>query len=276
MMSPVKGPSQEASNLTKNNYPSYKSVTDPDVQNMDIFHVERLWINDKGERFAFGYHYLRPNETFHEASRKFFRNEVFRIPIYEVLPLDTIWRQCWVMDLATFAKGRPLNAVEEHVYICEFRVDKKARLFDKIPKASSKSNSKSKFPAICTKWFAFHTFDLKLKPIRDFTPHEVPEKWKSALSAPRSSKNPTAADSENNHHTNSEKSTKTVKKNASKPVLKIRCRERLEMTLQRLLTRLPNAQDPVDLSHLLTSLDSELAGGNFKTRPKRKLMNHHA
>ena len=170
MMSPVKGPSQEASNLTKNNYPSYKSVTgQADTEDMDIFRVERLWINEKGERFAFGYHYLRPNETFHEASRKFFRNEVFRIPIYEVLPLDTIWKQCWVMDLPTYCKGRPIGAVEEHVYICEYRVDKKAHLFDKIPKSNSKSNSKSKFPPTCTKWFAFDTFDLKLKPVRTYT-----------------------------------------------------------------------------------------------------------
>ena len=168
MMSPVKGPSQEASKLS--NYPSYKNMPeDSNVANMDIFRVERLWINNKGERFAFGYHYLRPNETFHEASRKFFRNEVFRIPIYEVLPLDSIWKQCWVMDLANFSKGRPKGAVEEHVYICEYRVDKKARLFDKIPKSSSKSNSKNKFPAICTKWFAFDSFDIKLKPIRSYT-----------------------------------------------------------------------------------------------------------
>ena len=91
-----------------------------------------------GERFAFGYHYLRPNETYHEPTRKFFRNEVFRIPIYEVLPLETIWQQCWVMDIPTFCKGRPIGSVEEHVYICEYRVDKKARLFDKIPKTSGK------------------------------------------------------------------------------------------------------------------------------------------
>ena len=168
MMSPVKGPSQEASKLC--NYPSYKDMPEhSSVENMDIFRVERLWINNKGERFAFGYHYLRPNETFHEASRKFFRNEVFRIPIYEVLPLDSIWKQCWVLDLATFCKGRPKGALEEDVYICEYRVDKKARLFDKIPKSSSKSNSKNKFPAICTKWFAFDSFDIKLKPVRSYT-----------------------------------------------------------------------------------------------------------
>ena len=122
-----------------------------------------------GERFAFGYHYLRPNETYHEPTRKFFRNEVFRIPIYEVLPLETIWQQCWVMDIPTFCKGRPIGSVEEHVYICEYRVDKKARLFDKIPKTSGKGKkSKSNDLSFCTKWFAFDTFDVRLKPSRNY------------------------------------------------------------------------------------------------------------
>ena len=57
-----------------------------------------------GQKFAFGFHYLRPHETFHEPSRKFFDNEVFRVPLYEVLPLDTIWKQCWVMDPSTFCR----------------------------------------------------------------------------------------------------------------------------------------------------------------------------
>ena len=52
MMSPGKGPSQQANNhhnnKAKNNYPSYKSVTNPNTGDMDIFHVERLWINNKG------------------------------------------------------------------------------------------------------------------------------------------------------------------------------------------------------------------------------------
>ena len=122
--------------------------------------IERLWTNEAGEKFAFGHHYLRPHETFHEPSRKFFNNEVFRVPIHEVLPIDTIWKQCWVLDIPTFGRGRPIGAVEEHVYICEYRVDKTARLFNKI--------SKPKYPT-CTKWFAFDLFDHKLKPQRCFT-----------------------------------------------------------------------------------------------------------
>ena len=105
-ISPIKGPSKEAESLHAGNYPTYKSV-DADLvstQDMDIFRVERLWVNEAGKKFAFGYHYLRPHETFHEPSRKFYDNEVFRVPLYEVLPLDTIWKQCWVMDPFTFCR----------------------------------------------------------------------------------------------------------------------------------------------------------------------------
>merc|ERR1719422_810715 len=135
-ISPIKGPSKVAASLLSGNYPTYKTVVEDRVkvstQDMDIFRVERLWINEAGKKFAFGYHYLRPHETFHEPSRKFYDNEVFRVPLYEVLPLDTIWSQCWVMDPTTFCRDRPNEAREEHVYICEYRVDKTARLFNKI------------------------------------------------------------------------------------------------------------------------------------------------
>jgi len=115
----------------------------------------------RGERFAFGHHYLRPHETYHEPTRKFFSNEVMRVPLYEVVPLDLIWGQCWVLDLNTYCKGRPVGAPEEHVYVCEYRVDKSARLFSKVAKPSR--------PPICTKSYAFDYFDTRLKPVRTYT-----------------------------------------------------------------------------------------------------------
>ncbi len=133
---------------------------DVTTDDMDILRVERLWIDSKGDRFAFGMHYLRPHETFHEPTRKFFHNEVFRVSLYEVLPLDTIWGRCSVLDPTAFGKGRPLDVMEKDVYICEYRVDKSARLFYKMPKPkTSIANQKS----------AFYTFDHRLKPQRTFT-----------------------------------------------------------------------------------------------------------
>lgn len=95
---------------------------------------------------------------------RFFPNEVMRVPLYEVVPIELIMSPCWVLDLNTYCKGRPLGATEEHVYICEYRVDKTARLFSKI--------SKSKYP-VCTKSYAFDRFDVRLKISRTYTPHEL-------------------------------------------------------------------------------------------------------
>ena len=171
-ISPIKGPSKQAASLLSGQYPTYRTV-DPSLVNandMDIFRVERLWVNEAGHKFAFGFHYLRPHETFHEPSRRFFDNEVFRVPLYEVLPLDTIWAECWVTDPITFCRGRPLAAKEPDLYICDFRVDKTARLFNKI--------SKAKYPT-CTKSYTFHHFDMHLRVTRSYQPHEVPDKFKS-------------------------------------------------------------------------------------------------
>lgn len=87
-----------------------------------------------------------------------------RVPLYEAVPVDLIIRHCWVLDLNTFCKGRPIEATEEHIYICEYRVDKTARLFSKA--------SKSKFP-ICTKSYAFEKFDVRLKVSRTYVPHDL-------------------------------------------------------------------------------------------------------
>lgn len=64
---------------------------------------------NRGERLAYGHYYIRPHETFHEASRKFFQCEVVRVPLYEVLTLDYIVGICCVMDSHTFSLVRDFN-----------------------------------------------------------------------------------------------------------------------------------------------------------------------
>jgi histone-lysine N-methyltransferase ASH1L len=85
-------------------------------------------------KFAFGHNFYHPHETFHEPSRKFFPNEVFRMPLYEMIPLETIIGSCCVMDLNTYCKGRPKGMREQDIYVCEYRLDKTAHLFYKISK----------------------------------------------------------------------------------------------------------------------------------------------
>ncbi|KAM8920883.1 histone-lysine N-methyltransferase ASH1L [Pelodytes ibericus] len=148
---------------------SYRLLSHINREKLDIFRIEKLWKNEKGERFAFGHHYFRPHETHHSPSRRFYHNELFRVPLYEIIPLEAVVGTCCVLDLYTYCKGRPKGVKEQDVYICDYRLDKSAHLFYKI--------HRNRFP-ICTKSYAFHHFSKKLTPKRDFSPHYVPDNYK--------------------------------------------------------------------------------------------------
>lgn len=148
---------------------SYRLLSHINRDKLDIFRIEKLWKNEKGERFAFGHHYFRPHETHHSPSRKFYHNELFRVPLYEIIPLEAVVGTCCVLDLYTYCKGRPKGVKEQDVYICDYRLDKSAHLFYKI--------HRNRHP-VCTKPYAFEHFPKKLTPKRDFSPHYVPDNYK--------------------------------------------------------------------------------------------------
>lgn len=135
------------------------------LANLDIFQIERMWTDENGKQFVWGHHFYRPQDTYHEPSRKFFVNELCYSPLEEAIPIWAVVGRCWVLDLTTFCKGRPIDAVEEHVYICEYRVDRTASLFSK--------NVRTKF-SVCTRRFAFKSFVTRLKPQRTYQPHGAP------------------------------------------------------------------------------------------------------
>ncbi|XP_066529786.1 histone-lysine N-methyltransferase ASH1L [Hoplias malabaricus] len=148
---------------------SYRLLSHVNREKLDIFRIEKLWKNEKGERFAFGHHYFRPHETHHSPSRRFYHNELFRVPLYEIIPLEAVVGTCCVLDLYTYCKGRPKGVKEQDVYICDYRLDKSAHLFYKI--------HRNRYP-VCTKPYAFNHFPKRLTPKRDFSPHYVPDNYK--------------------------------------------------------------------------------------------------
>ncbi|KAM9385510.1 histone-lysine N-methyltransferase ASH1L isoform 2-T2 [Pholidichthys leucotaenia] len=148
---------------------SYRLLSHVNRDKLDIFRIEKLWKNEKGERFAFGHHYFRPHETHHSPSRRFYQNELFRMPLYEIIPLEAVVGTCCVLDLYTYCKGRPKGVKEQDVYICDYRLDKSAHLFYKI--------HRNRYP-VCTKPYAFNHFSKRLTPKRDFSPHYVPDNYK--------------------------------------------------------------------------------------------------
>ncbi|XP_050293205.1 histone-lysine N-methyltransferase ash1 [Anthonomus grandis grandis] len=219
---------------------TYETIGKIDYSELDIFRIEALWKDkDTGKRFAYGHHYLRPHETFHEPTRKFFPNEVMRVPLYEAVPVELIMEHCWVMDINTFCKGRPIGAKEEHVYICELRVDRGAKMFSKV--------AKSKFP-ICTKSFAFERFEERLKISRTYCPHDVDSSLLKNAGVGRrklEKEKPTSKDCG--------VSTETVAQAAvPAPVAKTPAQQkaRLNKILLNLLSKLPSKQ-AIDVSYLL-------------------------
>lgn len=140
---------------------TYKTIGECQYSECDIFRVQRMWKNPEGNRFVSGHHFYRPEETTTVPNRKFYKNEIVRIPLYEVLPIELVMGRCWVLDPVTYCAGRPIDCDEEsHVYICEFKVDKNARVFTKI--------CRQEYP-VCKKLFAFIKFEQKLKITRNYS-----------------------------------------------------------------------------------------------------------
>ncbi|XP_016771624.1 histone-lysine N-methyltransferase ash1 isoform X2 [Apis mellifera] len=242
---------------------TYKTIQKPDYEQMDIFRIERLWKNAEGERFVFGHHYLRPHETYHEPTRKFYENEVVCAPLYEAVPCDLVAERCWVLDPHTYCKGRPVGSTPEHTYVCEYRVDRAARLFTKVARARHQ---------VCTKPYAFETFPQRIKHYRTYLPHSLEgiqigskmnkEKKKSNNQDVDNNQKSESNENAKTHTKDQQKSSTSKNRRRSNEILPIvtpatsyaqreEQRRRLNNILIGLLQKMPNKKDPLDLSFLL-------------------------
>ena len=141
--------------------PKSESLSEESKSDYIIFRVQHLMINKEGRKLVYGHHYLRPSETYHEPSRKFYVNEVLRSPLNEWVPIEEVKGLCCVLDPNTYCKGRPKGFKEEDVYICEMRTDRNAKSFNKI--------SKQNQFFINTKSYAFDMFAKKLSIKRTYS-----------------------------------------------------------------------------------------------------------
>ena len=64
-----------------------------------------------GDKFAYGYHFARPQDTKHTETRVFFTNELLATPYHEIVPLDAVVSRCCVMDLETYRRGKPKGMI---------------------------------------------------------------------------------------------------------------------------------------------------------------------
>uniref|UniRef100_A0A182QLZ7 Histone-lysine N-methyltransferase n=1 Tax=Anopheles farauti TaxID=69004 RepID=A0A182QLZ7_9DIPT len=260
---------------------TYETIGKIEYSECDIFRVESLWKDKDGRRFVYGHHYLRPHETYHEPTRRFYPNEVMRVPLYEVIPIELVVDRCWVLDPVTFCKGRPVDSSEPHVYICELRVDKSARLFSKISRHSH---------PVCMKSYAFHKFEQKLKIAKTFAPHDlgslahllsIRDKQKkgskkddgsgsghSSVGSGTGNGSGYGGTGGGNHSSGSKKMTPIIQLLPPPPKTLAEKRNRLEQVLSQLMQKLtlnPNALPVVDISYLLTGRGARLRRTNNST-----------
>lgn len=127
-----------------------------------IIRVQHLAIiEDTKQKVLFGHHYIWPSETYHEPTRKFYPNELLRSPLCEWAAVEEVRKLCVILDPSTYVKGHPIGYEPDDIYICEMRVDRKAKSFSRIPKAGH-------FP-VNIKKYAFVAYKEKLKIKRTYS-----------------------------------------------------------------------------------------------------------
>ncbi|XP_033100393.1 protein polybromo-1-like isoform X2 [Anneissia japonica] len=94
--------------------------------------INRVWRDDDGENWLHGNWYLRPNETFHLATRKFLEKEVFKSDYYNKVKFNKVVGRCFVMFVKDYFKNKPEGFPEADIYVCESRYSAKAKAFKKI------------------------------------------------------------------------------------------------------------------------------------------------
>ncbi|XP_021955011.1 uncharacterized protein LOC110851509 [Folsomia candida] len=221
---------------------TYLTAPPLDPEQCDIVKVEQLWKQASGA-FVVGCHYLRPKETFHEPTRRFYPNEILRSPVTEYVPIELIHGRCWVVDPATYCKGRPIDCLEEHLYICEFRVDKTARIFNKIGRAQHTNIQP----------FAFRFFETRVKIQRNVHPHGPPSPdFRQKPIITQATVDRDKGQSKKSEGKKGKRSLNTLERLRLRK-MRTKQADRLESTLSCLHKRVPNffSEDKVDMSGLL-------------------------
>uniref|UniRef100_A0A8C6V0R3 Protein polybromo-1 n=1 Tax=Neogobius melanostomus TaxID=47308 RepID=A0A8C6V0R3_9GOBI len=94
--------------------------------------IERLWEDEKGEKWLFGGWFYRPSETFHVATRKFLEKEVFKGDYYNKVPISKVLGKCVVMFVKDYFKLHPEGFRPEDIHVCESRYTARNKTFKKI------------------------------------------------------------------------------------------------------------------------------------------------
>lgn len=103
-----------------------------DILSPQIVLIEKLYTDNNGEQWLFGNWFYRPQETFHNATRKFLKKEVFKSDYSTSSKLCQVLGTCHVMYVKDYIKQTVEDFREEDVFVCESQYCIKRKSFRKI------------------------------------------------------------------------------------------------------------------------------------------------
>ncbi|KAG4305521.1 hypothetical protein PORY_001077 [Pneumocystis oryctolagi] len=152
-----------------------------DVNKPIIAQIFSLWENLEGEKWISVCWYYRPEQTVHRADRIFYENEVMKTGQYRDHQINDIIDKCFVMFITKYIRGRPKDAGNKLIYVCESRYDEETKIFNKI-----KSWRACIPDEIRNKEYDMYYFERQQQPKRVLSPilHLLPSKVMEDPNAP--------------------------------------------------------------------------------------------
>lgn len=138
-----------------------------------IAQIFSMWENLESEKWISVCWYYRPEQTVHRADRIFYENEVFKTGQYHDHQINDIIDKCFVMFITKYTRGRPKDAGNKLIYVCEHRYDEDTKVFNKI-----KSWRACIPDEIRNKEYDMYCFERQQQPKRILSPilHLLPSK----------------------------------------------------------------------------------------------------
>ncbi|CAF4674713.1 unnamed protein product [Rotaria sp. Silwood1] len=101
------------------------------------------------EDYLSGLQFIRPNDTYHTSTHKFYRQEVFLTQTIESIPMNKIQGLCYILHVKDYFKYQPMiddqiSFQDQDVYVCESRYNIKTKVFKKIKSWNVPENKRVK------------------------------------------------------------------------------------------------------------------------------------
>jgi len=103
-----------------------------DLAKPTVGQIFRTWKDPENKIWINACWYYRPEQTVHRVDKRFFENEVCKTGQYRDHQIDEVLDKCFVMFFTKYSRGRPKNAGNKKIYVCEARYNETAKHFNRI------------------------------------------------------------------------------------------------------------------------------------------------